>query len=111
MLADEVEHDVGAGSVSRITDGLHAAVDRRVERFIGAEPACEVEAFGACVEGNHACTAQRLQDLHPEVAESSDAEHDNRRTWLDPGQNLLDGMVGGDTRVGKWRKRSRIGPR
>src|SRR5439155_18038999 len=40
-----------------------------------------------------------------------DAEHDNRRTSLDPAQNLLDGGVGGDTRVGKWRKRSRIGPR
>src|SRR5438445_214137 len=110
MLADEVEDDVGAGSVSRITDGLHAAVDRRVERFIGAKPASEVEAFGARVEGDHAGTAQRLQDLHSEVAESANAKHDYRRPWLDPGQNLFDGVVGGDTRVGKRRQGSWIGP-
>ena len=105
MLADKVEHDVGAVAISRLADGLNAPVDRGLERFIRAKSAGEAEALGACVEGDYAGTAQRLQDLHPEVAKSADAKHDNGRARLDFGEDLLDRVVGGDARVGERRQR------
>src|SRR5438128_11383804 len=110
MLADKVEHDVGAVAISRLADGLNAPVDRGLERFIRAKSAGEAEALGACVEGDYAGTAQRLQDLHPEVAKSADAKHDNGRARLDFGEDLLDRVVGGDARVGERRQGSWIGP-
>ena len=101
VLADEVEDDVGALSVGDLSHRVDATVQCRMERFVGTQPAGEVESLGACIEGDHAGAAQRLQDLDAEVAETAHAEHDGGGPGMDDRQKLFDGVIRGDAGVGE----------
>ena len=104
---DEVEHDVRARAARQLA---HRAGDVVLvaEHLVGAELPRQPPPPLVRVDRDHRAAAEPLDELERDVADAADAEHRRRRPGLEPRQELLDGVVGGQARVRVRRDRGRL---
>ena len=113
LEAFEPECRGGIGS-DEVQTGPHTVADG-VGDLIGSDGAigtaveCELAGIGSGIDGHHRGRRQRPQDLHPEVAETTDADDQCRIARSKDRRGLARRPVGGEAGVGEGREAGQIG--